>query len=779
MSWRRASTDLLLAAALAALLWFVYRPSLSGGFVLDDAISISDNPSVRSLWPITAPPAGGPTGGRPVANFTFALNYAVGSETPLGYRLGNLALHWMTTLVLFAVTRRTLLLPKLRPRFATVATPVAAIAAAWWAVHPVQASAVAYIAQRTELLMAFFYLLTLFCFLRGTTERPRFWHPLAVLCCILGMGSKESMVTAPLLVLVFDRVFVSEGWMAALRRRRGLYLGLAGSWLVLGALMATSHLTKRGAGFGVAVPPLDYLLTETRVVLRYLGLGAWPNPLIFDHGWEFLRSLREAWPHALALAALWTATLWALRRRPLLAMDGAWFLVILLPTSSFVPVGEQPMAESRLYLPLASIAVLLGAGACALAGRRAWWPLVLATLALRTIAHQRARIHGDAFALWRDTVAKKPDNARAHRWLGDLSFLAGRVEDAIAALKTAVRLKPDYIDSHSNLGSYLTTTGRPDEALAPLAVALHLKPDYPQAYYNLGNAHAARRDDASAIGAYERALQLAPTHAKAHNNLANLLLRAGRPTEAVSHYHAALELNPGLGEARQNLGLAHRALGERFEATGMPAEAVAQFEQAVKFTPAIAEAWAQLAQALLAAGRAADALALAQEAVTRHPQSSAVHLAQANILLATSRLAAAAASYAVALRLSPTDPEILNNFGVLHLRLGQHAAAREHFLAALRLRPDYADAQTNLKLIPVAPAPWDPRAGLRAARVKQSDQRSAHEPGVGRPRFSPSADRSAAGASPARRKSNAAAPRSAPRAAALSPSSPRPAPARC
>ncbi|MBI5767744.1 MAG: tetratricopeptide repeat protein [Verrucomicrobia bacterium] len=704
MSWRRASTDFLFATALAVLLWFAYRPSFAGGFVLDDTVSIVDNPSIRTLWPITSPPVGGPTGGRPVANFTLALNYAVGGEAPPGYRLANLGLHWAAALVLFALARRTLLLPVVRPRFGSVATPLAAMAALWWALHPVQTNAVAYIAQRTELLMAFFYLLTLYCFVRGATGSPRIWHPLAVACCTLGMGSKEVMVTAPVLVWLFDRVFLAGGWRDALRQRRRLYLGLAASWLVLVGLMATSELTKRGAGFGVAVAPLDYLLTETRVVLRYVGLGAWPQPLIFDHGWEFAGSLREVWPHALGLAALCAVTLSALRRSPATAFAGVWFLVVLLPTSSFVPVGEQPMAESRLYLPLASLAVLLGAGAFAVFGRKTWLPLGIGLVALSVVAGHRTRVYGDPLGLWTDTVEKKPGNARAYRWLGDLLFMAGRVDEAIAALQTAVRLKPDYVDSHCNLGPYLTAAGRADEALVSLATALRLKPDYPQAYYNLGNAQVARRDLAAAEAAFDRALQLAPDHAKAHNNLAILLGTAGRFEAAISHYQAALTLNPRFAEARHNLGVAHAALGEKLAAAGRHADAVKQFEAGVNVAPSVPEAWGRLAQALLLAGRVADAISTAQQAAALHPRSAALHLALGNILLSASRPAEAAASYTTALQLAPDDPEAHNNFGVLHLRLGRPDVAREHFLTALRLRPDYAEARENLHLVAASPA---------------------------------------------------------------------------
>jgi protein O-mannosyl-transferase len=182
-------------------------------------------------------------GGRPVVNLSLALNYALGGSNVWGYHALNLAIHIILAgLTLFGVVRRTLLRPALRERFSPSAARLALVVAVLWTAHPLQTEAVTYVSQRCESLMGLFYLLTLYCFVRGAdSQRCGWWFTLSVVACLLGMATKEVMVTAPLLVLLYDRTFVTGSFRKAWTRHRRLYLSLAGTWLLLGYLMAGLH----------------------------------------------------------------------------------------------------------------------------------------------------------------------------------------------------------------------------------------------------------------------------------------------------------------------------------------------------------------------------------------------------------------------------------------------------------------------------------------------------------------------------------------------------------
>jgi len=344
----------LVAAALAA-----WHNSFSTPFILDDDENITLNPTIRQLWPVgpaLAPPANIGVGGRPVTNLSLAFNHALGGFDVTGYHAVNLAIHVLAGLFLFGLARRTLQRPVLRERCGEDALPLALAIALLWMLHPLQTESVTYIVQRTESLMGMFYLATLYCFARGMESRaPFWWYSLSVLACALGMGSKEVMVTAPVVVLLYDRTFGAGTFCAALRARWPVYAGLAATWLVLALLLLGALEPGRAIGYGFGVTAWNYALTESRVVIHYLWLAIWPYPLVLDRGLAMVAHASEVGPFLAAIALLVGGTVYALIRRPLLGFVAAWVLLILAPTSSVVPVAFQPMAEHRMYLPLVGL----------------------------------------------------------------------------------------------------------------------------------------------------------------------------------------------------------------------------------------------------------------------------------------------------------------------------------------------------------------------------------------------------------------------------------------
>jgi protein O-mannosyl-transferase len=213
---RPSTPERLAIAVLVLAVVVVYANSLTGVFVFDDTPGIVENPTLRhagNIGGLIAPPGdeAGTVGGRPVLNLSLAFNYVLGGTQVVGYHVFNVAVHLAATLLLFGILRRTL---KEREGGVAVAFAVALL----WAVHPLQTEAVTYVIQRAESLMGLFYLLTLYGFIRLSSPEeaseqrgasPLVWGVLSVLACFLGMGTKEVMVSAPLVVLLYDRTFVA------------------------------------------------------------------------------------------------------------------------------------------------------------------------------------------------------------------------------------------------------------------------------------------------------------------------------------------------------------------------------------------------------------------------------------------------------------------------------------------------------------------------------------------------------------------------------------------
>jgi tetratricopeptide (TPR) repeat protein len=562
-----------------------------------------------------------------------------------------------------------------------------------WAVHPLLTESVTCVVQRTESLMGLFYLLTLYCFIRGARLRPRQaygaaasgfadregqkpeaeekaagrgsfgWFGLSWLACLCGVASKEVMVTAPVIVLLYDRTFAAGTFAAAWRRRRGFYLALAATWLLLvGLLLRTGGSRGLAAGFGLGVSAWHYAMTQCQAIVLYLKLSVWPHPLLVDYGGYVAGRVLVVWPQALLLAAILAAVIWALVRRPAFGFLGAWFFVILAPSSSVVPLVTQTIAEHRVYLPLAAVVVLAVLGLQAAFPHR-WLPVCLVLAAgLGALTVRRNQVYRSAVAIWSDAVAKAPENARAFNNLGTALDTARDIDHAIVQYREALRLWPGYAEAHNNLGNDLRLTGHLPEAADEFYAAVQIKPTFAEAYYNLANTLVEWKRPSEAIGYYRKALQIKPEYSEAHANLGLALAGVGQLPAAIAEYQEALRIDPGYVVAHYDLG---NALAE----TGRMPEAIREFEAALRLDPTYAKAESNLGNALFQIGQVPGAI---------------VH-------------------YQAALRLEPDNPRTEYNLGNALLQQGRVGEAREHYEAALRLKPDLDGARAILARLPPPP----------------------------------------------------------------------------
>jgi tetratricopeptide (TPR) repeat protein len=608
-----ATVGLFLGIAL-----IVYCQSFQGQFQFDDRNAIQENRSIRALWPlqrVLSPPRDTTVAGRPVLNLSLALSYQLSGLHVWGYHACNLAIHLLASLLLLGVVRRTLLTKGMPPMLGDRSYGIALTTSLLWMIHPIQTSSVTYIVQRAESLMGLFYLLTLYCAIRSfSSTKSAAWQTAAIATCALGMGTKEVMATAPLLVLAYDWVYCSGSLKEALRKSPMLYVGLAGTWLILAGLVATN---PRGNAAGLRfadLTPVEYLLTQSEVILHYLRLSLPAAPLCFYYDWPVAKSLTAVAPSVVIVLGLLCASVYALWRLPSIGFIGLWFFLILAPSSSLLPIVTEIAAEHRMYLSLAAVVVL-----CVLAGNRLiryaldrWYApseapksgltrlaavvVVLAGALLGYETFQRNLVYRDATTLWEDTVHKQPNNPYAHNNLGFSLSEIGRQDEAIARFAEALRIKPDYADAKYNLGVALSEKGKVKEAITLFAETLKIRPDDVKArsalgqalaktgqlndgifhlkkavlekpqdeilHSDLGNALSMARRDGEAIAEYREALRIRPDYAQGHNNLAVLLDRQGRIGEAVAHYTEALRIDPRLAFVHANLAEVYLRIGE-------------------------------------------------------------------------------------------------------------------------------------------------------------------------------------------------------------------------
>lgn len=608
---------LLAAALLIAAVFLAYHGSFAVPFFFDDHGAITHNASIREWWRldrVLLPPSDGAgMAGRPMVNASLAFNFALGGTNPWGYHAFNLTLHALSALVLFGLARRTLLTTPLRGRFGGAATPLAFLMALLWTVHPLQTESVTCVIQRTELLVGFFYLLTLYAFVRAAEEPGALgWSVLAVVAGALGMASKEVMVSAPVLVFLYDRTFIAGSFREAWRQRRRLHLGLAATWLVLAALLWQMGGTRgAAAGFGLGVTWWSYAFKQCEAIVTYLALVVWPHPLVIDYGTDVVTDPARVAPQIAAIGALALGTFAALRWRPVAGFLGFWFCALLAPSSSVVPLVTQTAAEHRMYLPLAAVVALGVAGAHRLYGRPGYVVAGLLAAALTAGTIARNRLLQDELALWADTIVRVPENPRAHASLGLALFDRGRAAEAIPHFQRALALDPRAVATEQNLGNAYFKLGQIADAEARFRRVVELDANFASGHNNLGAALLERRDFDGALAAFATALRLEPNHAGAHQNAARALFALGRFAEAVPHYERVQQARPDSPDAHYDLGLALARAGDLDRATR-------HFSAALRLRPN-AGSHLNLARFLAQAGRTTDAIANLETALRLQP----------------------------------------------------------------------------------------------------------------------------------------------------------------
>lgn len=590
-----------MGVVLTAAAFLVYFNSVAAPFIFDDDHAIVINEQIRHISTSLSPTEqGSPLAGRPVVSLTFAINYALGGLDPRGYRLVNIAIHAVNALLLFAITARTL-----PPSPKASADHLAFAIALIWMVHPLVTEPVDYVSQRTELMMATFLLATLY-FGASASSRSRSGQRtrsvLSVICCALGMACKETMVVAPLVVMLYDRAFAFGSFREAFRRRGAYYAALCATWVVTVALLWSSPRGDSAGFAGASVSPWEYLLNQSVMIVRYLRLAFWPRGLVLDYGEPMHVTLGEVAPYVMLMAALLMACVVALARVPPVGFLGAWFFLTLAPTSSFMPISTEVGAERRMYLALVAIvtgSVLVvrwfaGSRLRGFGGSRVRGAAVAAVaFALAIGTYQRNAEYLSPLRMWQTVLERWPPHARAHRNLAAELKIANRTDEEIEHLRAAVTDLPEI---RNVLGLELLALGRHQEAADELQRYVRDNPRDADAWANLGNALSALERHDEALRAYRQSVAIAPDNGLSQRNLALEYLQVNDFPNAAAHAREAVRLTPNDPAARNLLGLA--LIGEQ-----NIDEAIAEFRASLALQPANNDASGYLERTLRALGR--------------------------------------------------------------------------------------------------------------------------------------------------------------------------------
>jgi tetratricopeptide (TPR) repeat protein len=653
---------------LAGIVWAAFGRTIHHDFVsYDDGIYVYENPTVTNgltwsgvRWAFSGIHVGN---WHPLTLLSHMLDCQLYGLNPAGHHFTSVLLHAATAALLFLALRAL-----------TGAFWRCAFVAAVFAVHPLRAESVAWIAERKDVLSGLFFMLTLLAYARFVREQgagikntfsffrsPAYWLSLFFFAC--GLMSKPMLVTLPCILLLLDfwplgRIRNSE---FGIRKLKPLLLEKIPFLILVAADCAATVWAQ-----GNAVKSVDDVHLVARLgnavisYAEYVVQMVWPTGLavFYPHPGNVLPA-EKLLLSSLLLAFISIGVLLGWRRRPYLLAGWLWYLGMLVPVIGLMQVGYQAHADRYTYLPQIGLYfMLVWAAAEAFNGWRhrkifLGTAAVALLAALLALARAQTAYWKDSVSLWTHTVACTSGSILAHDNLSYAFTKQGRWAEAAEQCRQALQLNPGYVPARVNLGYALTRQGEWDAAVAEYERALRTDPGSSTAHYNLGVALETLGRLPEAVGHYERAIQINPDYIEARLNLGHALTLQGRLRDAAQSYERALQTDSGNA-------VAHFKLGEILDSRGETAAAARHYERALQTNPDYAEAHSNLGIILATQGQAAEAAGHFEQAV----------------------------------RLAPADAEIRFNLGRTLAIRGDLSQAAFQLQRALNL----AEAQTNSAL---------------------------------------------------------------------------------
>jgi len=599
----------------------------------DDGLYVTENLNVQAgltlesiKWAFTTDHA---ANWHPLTWLSHMLDIEIHGLNPMGHHLTNLQIHIVNSILLFLVLKMM-----------TGALWQSSFVAALFALHPLHVESVAWVAERKDVLSTFFWILSMWAYVRYVRHPEKKRYFLLILFFILGLMAKPMLVTLPFVLLLLDFWPLSRLQPTAQENSYSSYKSLKPlivEKLPLFLLAAvSSFVTFFVQQHGGAIRSLEAVPMSPRIAnalfsyLSYLGKTIWPQNLALIYPYP---SISMTWQIVLSAPLLIFISLLFIRLArnfPYVVTGWLWYIGALVPVIGLVQVGNQSMADRYTYIPLIGIFIIISWGMTDIFSRWRNQKPLLAMLAGLTIALSiactflQAQNWQNSTTLLKHAINVTHNNSMAHYTFGQALDQQGRLEEAVLQYNKALHIRPEFAMAHNNLGAALSRKGKLKEAIYHFNEAVNINPDY----------------------------------AKAHNNLATVLLTQGRFEEALSHYREAIMINPEDEYTRKNL-----------------------------------------ANFLSNQGRINEALPHYNKVLLFNPEDYDTHYKLGRILVKQEKVNEAMSHFAEAIKLNPDFAEVYNEAGIILVRLGQFNKANAFFSKAIQIKADYTEAKNNLLIL--------------------------------------------------------------------------------
>jgi tetratricopeptide (TPR) repeat protein len=678
-------------AVIFLLVLVAYIPAYHAGFIWDDDMYVTNNPLLHEpggLWKIWFS-AHFQSQYFPLVYTTLRAEYALWGLNPVGYHVVNVVLHGMNALLVWAILRR-------------LDAPGAWLAAAIFAVHPVEVESVAWVTELKNTESTLFYLLAVLAWMKfigsdltssrparssrgegdgthlaGTAKihnaSPWWFYAAALMCQALALFSKTTACTLPAaLVLTLwlrkERFNARRVFQIAPFVLMGLGMGMVSIWW-------EGHLGNYAQELGLSFSLLERTLIACHALWFYAAKLAWPANLAFSYArWQINANdlAQYFWPVACVAVAV---LLWFKREKwPRMAIAAVVFFVAALsPLLGFISeytfrfsfVADHYQYTASVGL-IALFAGMLSTGMAKWQAPREAQVLVVAALlmVLTLLTWRQAGVYGNLETLWRDTLKKNPESWMAHYNLGLCLAERGKGGEAIEEFQSAIKYNPRHAKARVNLGLELEKAGRTEEAISAYEGALQIEPNFPLAQYDLGTMLAEHGKYEEAVDHLRKAVQFNPKQVKAWDNLVLALAKDSKTNEALDSLKQEVAANPDNLPAMYNLAQGLASKGRLDEATEV-------YKQALKLSPSNASILNNLGNTLFSAGRKDEGIGYLKKAI----------------------------------EVDPKNPSVCFNLAMMLAQKGDFEEAKKQLTEALRLKPDFVQAQQQLKALEAKSGP--------------------------------------------------------------------------
>ena len=616
---------ILICIALIAVTLAVYVQVGNHEFSnYDDSSYVTRNPNVASglsgknvIWAFQSVAA---ANWHPVTWLSHMADVQFYGMNPRGHHLTSVVIHIVSSLLLLLLLLRV-----------TGSLWQSSFVAALFALHPMHVESVAWVAERKDVLSAFFWFLTLILYSEYVRRRKSTLYLLSFSSFILGLMSKPMLVTLPVVMILMDfwplNRFREERHLPGQCRPSGGHLGIVKEKIpffvcsLISCLVTIYAQNKGGAVKNLAAVPFGHRIENALIAYaKYIIKLLWPHDLAPIYP---IPSAFPLWQVIGSLSLLLIVSLLTIRarhRQPYLFVGWFWYLVTLVPVIGIIQVGEQSMADRYTYIPATGIFIMAAWGGQLLTNGRQQREKILALFAVAVLAVSAVstwnQIHywRDDITLFRRTLQVTDSNYVAHYNLAFALSKKGDVDASILEYQEALRIKPNGYEALNNLGAVLEKKGDLKAAVTEYQAALSLQPAFAEAHSNLGFALASTGDLDGAILEYQEALRLKPNMSGAHNNLGFALASKGNLDAAIVEFQEALRQQPDFADAHRNLGFALINKG-RLDA------AIHEFQEVLRQQPGVAETHYNLGFALASKGDLNAAILEYQEALRMSPDN--------------------------------------------------------------------------------------------------------------------------------------------------------------